>query len=163
MKPLPTIDALRERFAYDRESGALTTKRASGKIPVGGQIGYVAGIGYLYVHWADGHRLLVHRVAWAIETGAWPTGQIDHMDGCKTNNRFSNMRDVPPRVNSENRRKALCTSKTKILGVSPNKGKFRAQISVGNKARYIGVFDTQGEAYNAYLRVKRVLHAGCTI
>jgi hypothetical protein len=43
------------------------------------------------------------RVAWAIAFGCWPKGEIDHINGVKTDNRLANLRDVPRAVNARNR------------------------------------------------------------
>lgn len=41
-----------------------------------------------------GRAYKAHRVGWAIHTGAWPVGDIDHIDGDPSNNRICNLRDV---------------------------------------------------------------------
>jgi len=52
-----------------------------------------------------GYHASAHRVAWAIHTGAWPTFDIDHLNGDPTDNRIDNMRDVTREINARNRRK----------------------------------------------------------
>ncbi len=59
----------------------------------------------------QGKQYLTHRVAWLLQHGFWPTGDIDHIDGNPENNRLENLRDVSHRVNLQNRKSA--TSKTK--------------------------------------------------
>ncbi|XUG57626.1 HNH endonuclease [Bordetella pertussis] len=36
--------------------------------------------------------------------GAWPTQNIDHVNGDRSDNRIANLRDVPQAVNMQNRR-----------------------------------------------------------
>lgn len=160
---VPTVEELSALFVYDPDSGVLNRTRRVGKYAVGTVAGSVAKNGYVYVCIPGGRKLLAHRVIWAMVTGAWPLHQVDHIDGHRTNNRIGNLRDVPHSMNNENNRHALPSSKTGLLGASPNCDKFRAQISVRGKARYIGLFASSEAAHAAYLAAKRSLHAGCTI
>jgi hypothetical protein len=49
------------------------------------------------------HPLRVHRVAWAIAYGEWPSGQIDHINGVRHDNRLANLRVVTNTENQRNR------------------------------------------------------------
>lgn len=160
-----TAERLRELLRYDPETGlftrlaAHTTKRL-GRVVKGGDNG--DGYGRVTL---DGSRYYLHRLAWLYMTGAWPTQEIDHCDGDKSNNRWSNLRDVPVQVNRQNRRSAERTSATQVLGVSvcARTGKFVAQITNHNRNVYLGRFKTAPEAHDAYIRAKRQMHAGCTL
>jgi len=46
-----------------------------------------------------------HRVAWAIYYGEWPKQIIDHINGEKSDNRITNLRDVSNSVNMRNTRR----------------------------------------------------------
>lgn len=59
---------------------------------------------------------MAHRIAWGINYGRLPTKQIDHIDGCGTNNRISNLRDVSGHENHRNM-KLFKNNKTGIPGV----------------------------------------------
>ena len=48
-------------------------------------------------------RLLAHRVAWAIYYGVWPEDCIDHINGDRSDNRISNLRDANKSTNGMNR------------------------------------------------------------
>jgi HNH endonuclease/AP2 domain len=103
-------------------------------------------------------------VAWLIVYGAWPSKNIDHINGVKTDNRIANLRDVSQSINGENRAAPRKSTRSGFLGVTKDKdGKFRAQISVGGKNTHLGVFAVAEEAFAAYLSAKRRLHVGCTI
>ena len=74
---------------------SLSTSKQGGKIvnSKGKVIGTRDRYGYL-VYNILGKQYKVHRLVWLLETGKWPSGVIDHIDGIKDNNRFSNLRDT---------------------------------------------------------------------
>lgn len=84
-----------------------------------------------------------HRVIWAIVTGDWPEGDVDHIDGDRTNNRLANLRDVSRQENLRNGGK-LPSNSTGVTGVYRNTHttKFSAKISVNNKSVHLGYFET---------------------
>jgi hypothetical protein len=43
-----------------------------------------------------------HRLAWYLHYGVWPIGEIDHINGIKTDNKISNLRDVSHIENMNN-------------------------------------------------------------
>lgn len=109
-----------------------------------------------------------HRLAWLYMNGEMPKFEIDHKDGNGFNNKYSNLRDVNSRINSENLRQARKSKKKYRLGVyeivsRKLKKPFTASIKVKGKAIFLGYFETEDQAYDAYLRSKRELHEGCTI
>lgn len=96
-------------------------------------------------------KLLAHRVAWALHFGEWPEGQIDHENGCKTDNRLENLRVVSNAENAMNS-KLREDNKSGIPGVwwAEDRQKWCAQIG-GSKGRRksLGRFDTLEEAAKA--------------
>ena len=50
----------------------------------------------------DRRMLYAHRAAVAIQQGAWPDGEIDHINRCKSDNRAENLRVVSHRENRLN-------------------------------------------------------------
>jgi hypothetical protein len=58
----------------------------------------------------------------------------------------------------QNQRRAHQGNVLGILGVSRSRSKYKAQIRVNGKRRYLGTFDTEKEADAAYLAAKKVLH-----
>jgi hypothetical protein len=97
--------------------------------------------------------------------GAWPSGDIDHINGQKTDNRIENLRDVTRTINSENRRGSNTNTATGYLGVSVHarSGKYRARIRAKGRLISLGLFLLPEEAHAAYISAKRDLHFGCTI
>ncbi|MEJ1933732.1 HNH endonuclease, partial [Nostoc sp. NIES-2111] len=126
--------------------------------------GYDAGKGYLMLR-ADGVLYMLHRVAWLIAAGRWPVGQIDHINGIRSNNRLANLRDVTSGENMQNMRRAQVRNQCGLLGVSqePRTQRWVSRIQVDGRQQHLGTFATAEEAQRAYLRAKRQLHPKCTI
>lgn len=142
-----------ELLHYEPETGLFTWKTSRGKVSAGAEAGHVQA-GYRKVT-IDKLQIKLHRLAWFMTKGAWPTGQIDHIDGDKLNNRISNLRDVPMSINMQNR-----YAQRKTTGLPQGVrhgfgGKFIASIQVG-------IFATAEEAGAAYMNAKRLIHEGCT-
>ena len=95
-------------------------------------------------------RLKSHRVIYAMAHGRWPKGQIDHIDGVKTNNKIENLRDVSPSQNARNM-PLRTDNKTGISGITFHKRskKWQCQLRDGGTDKYIGSFDTLGGAIAA--------------
>lgn len=150
------FDAASRLFAYEAGTGLIRWRVSTNlRIRVGDAAGCVDGHGYVRITIAlDGARrrsLAAHRVAWLLAHGAWPAGEIDHINGVKTYNRLANLRDVSRSANGMNRVRADRDSSTGLLGASRHKsGKFLAQIRQGGQYRYLGLHATPEEAHKAY-------------
>lgn len=94
-----------------------------------------------------------HRVAWAIETGAWAVSEIDHIDGNRSNNRWSNLRLVDYSGNRQNMKK-YSTNKSGVVGATFRRGGWEVTISVCGKRLYVGRFRTIEEAGQARLEAE---------
>jgi hypothetical protein len=156
---------LLELFTYNKRTGLF--KR---RVTIAGQFnrGDIAGtktkLGYVQLT-IDGQRYYAHRLAWFYVHRRWPTGQIDHRAGIRSDNRFKNLRDVSLTTNRQNQRQAHSDSQTGFIGVTFNKhrGKFQAQLCANGVRPSLGYFVTAPAAHRAYVRAKRKLHAGCTL
>lgn len=159
-----TAERLRQLLKYCPETGIFHwINRPSARV----HGGTVAGTkskkdGYIRIK-INKNSYLAHRLAWLHFYGYFPEKIIDHIDGSRSNNAISNLRDATPSINAQNIKASSAKTKSPYLGVSKIGNKFQAQIRVNKKLKYIGMFETAAEAYEAYLREKRLHHEGCTI
>lgn len=153
-----TAQRLRELVHYDPATGAMTRHSTGATLATKMPQGHLRGS-------VDGVEYLLHRLAWLYMTGEWPSGEIDHIDGDGSNNRWANLRDTTKRTNQQNRRRANKNSKSGLLGASwrKDRGHWTARILVGKRYMYLGRFETAEEAHAAYVEAKRIHHAGCTL
>jgi hypothetical protein len=159
-----TADRAKEVFS-DNGRSLLWMAPTARRNKRGQLAGTVRPDGYMQVCVA-GKLYLAHRVLWLMRTGEWPAGEVDHINGDKTDNSPSNLREVSKSGNMQNIRQAFSSnSSTGLLGVSVEKktGKFYARICVDGKQKTLGTFDCPKDAHFAYLDAKRRLHGTCSI
>lgn len=95
-----------------------------------------------------------HRVAWFLKTGQWPLDQIDHKNGIKDDNRWSNLRAANNAQNQANGK--LPKSNTSgFKGVyhrfGATKNPYEASVRVNGKLIHLGSFPTPERAHAAYV------------
>lgn len=102
-----------------------------------------------------------HRVAWAWMTGEWPKHEIDHINGVRDDNRWSNLQHVTRFENQQNQHALHADRKHgKLRGACRCKftGRWQAHIVANGKQFNLGRYDTEIEAHQAYLAAKLRLH-----
>jgi hypothetical protein len=156
-----TAEFVRSILDYDPETGVLRwkVKRRHNALP-GTEAGKLHQLGYRRIK-IDRREYAAHRLAWLIAYGRWPDGQVDHINGIRDDNRLANLREATPSENMQNRNRSDAGSKTGALGVTVTSGKkYQAQIKIGGKSHYLGIYDTPEKASRVYKMFKRVLHPG---
>ncbi len=152
----------RVRELFDYRDGALYWRKPSNRHstgPVGTPSGDPSKPGgqrlQVQVKLGTNRRcaVYVHRAVWAWHHGAWPVGQVDHINGDVNDNSIENLRVVGQRENSQNVRRS---------GVSYDKRKaerpWRARIMTNGRSISLGYFDTRAEAETEYHRAKLIYH-----
>jgi len=135
-------------FTYDPESGEVFSH--TGKLCTA-----VSSTGYKNCGTTiDGKKIGVscHQLAWYLMTNEIPD-IIDHIDGDRSNNKFSNLRSITKRKNNFNRKN--------VKGYDYHKGRNKcwcARIEVDGKRINLGYFYTEEEAKQAYLDAKKIYH-----
>lgn len=136
-------------LSYEPNSGRVTWTQRRGKAIPGKQAGTLDKDGYLQAV-VLGRPVKVHRLAWFMHFGVWPDGEIDHINGCRTDNKISNLRVVSRMRNCQNLHK-LAKNETGFPGVAKQStGKFGAKVKFDNKSFWLGTFDTAEDASAAY-------------
>lgn len=159
-KSLPPLAELKEWLRYDANTGKFFwVKRPAQTVRAEDVAGSKDGNGYVRIR-IKGTEYLAHRLAWLFAKGEDPLERfIDHLNCDRGDNRIENLRIVDHKENNRNRRKAKGTS-SKFKGVSWNAktGKWTSQIYAQGRQRYLGSFDIEEDAHEAYRRAAIELH-----
>lgn len=149
-----------ELLSYDPETGILKwLKFRGGPTAKSGSVaGYKRKDGYNQVR-VKMKMFKTHRLIWFYVHGEWPSGEIDHINGIKDDNRLCNLREATRGQNVRNigRRKSNTTG---FIGVTKNTrgGKWSARISFNGNLYNIGSFETPELAHAAYCEKAKELH-----
>jgi len=118
-------------------------------------------MGYKRIHFKVNKKryaFLLHRLVYWLHNRDWDImdssndNSIDHIDGDKLNNNIENLRVVTHQENQWNQ--------TRAKGCYWNKRekKWKADITLNRKTIYLGTFDKEIDARNAYLEAKKKYH-----
>lgn len=177
-KALPSPEVLRQLLRYEPETGKLfwlprgaewfptndprgsqwsanrwnTRHAGTEALGTSNAIGYKTGC-------LLGQSFSAHVVIWALVSGAWPTGDIDHINMDIKDNRLSNLRLASRAENMRNKR-ARRDNKSGLKGVTLHEktGKWMAKITVNGRSFYLGLFLTPELAHAAYSEAALRLH-----
>lgn len=99
-----TFEQLSSVLKYDPQSGEIVwIKRPANRVFIGKEAGAMKD-GYKVIRYGRANYR-AHRLAWLLMTGAWPKESIDHINGDRSDNRWSNLREADPSENMWNQRK----------------------------------------------------------
>lgn len=157
------LDQLRARLHYDQLTGAFTWNNFSGRMKHGGNrrhggpAGSLNNVGYIQI-WIDGQSYKAHRLGWFYVHGEWPSGQIDHINGNRADNRIVNLREATHSQNCANSGKTK-KNRSGVRGVSwrGDRRRWRARINYQGKKFHLGYFHSIDEAAEHYRQAARQL------
>ena len=139
---------LKELFDYDQTSGKLVWKRPlSKRIKKGDFAGSIHSRGYTHVG-IFGKTYKAHRLIWLYMTGSWPTLDIDHIDGNRSNNAWKNLRQCTRDRNCQNQ--VAKNPKSGFKGVVQRGNSFMVRIRTKGKYHHVGSYPSAEEAAQAY-------------
>jgi hypothetical protein len=141
--------SIKEYLEYCPTSGIITWKKqASSSARVGAKAGCRAN-GYIQVRFM-GKLHYAHRLAYLLMMDKFPDGEIDHINGKRSDNRWDNLRVVTSTENQRN----TAQSKNNTSGVTgvcwdKRKNKWMAKIQVDRRYLFLGYFTEIAEAASA--------------
>lgn len=157
-KPLSQT-TLKSVIHYNPHTGDFTWIAEPHRGPkgrLGKTCGQDNGRGYLHTTINCG-RYYLHRLAFLYMTGEWPE-TVDHIDRCRSNNRWDNLRSVSLSQNLLNKGR-LPRNTSGYRGVSEHRpGTWRARIQAGGVSLYRGGFSTPQAASAWYEAKAKQLH-----
>lgn len=154
-----TVERLSELLDYDQRTGEFMWKVNRGRLArAEGKAGNYDRAGYKRVC-IDGVRYSAHRLAWLHTYGVWPSGEIDHINRIKDDNRICNLREVTRSQNIQNSG-LKSTNTSGHRGVTWHKAtnKWLAKICIHGKSRHLGLFIHIEDAIDVYVKAASTCH-----
>lgn len=145
-----TAEELRHLLDYDVWTGEFKWKvAASRRVKVGAVAGHVNCHKYRVIG-INGVHYRAHRLAYLYVNGYFPSNEVDHINGVRDDNRWSNLREATGEENHRNQ-KLYRNNLSGVTGVSYNShcDRWIAKICVGGKWSSLGGFKTLDEAASA--------------
>jgi hypothetical protein len=145
---------LKNLLDCDPSTGILRWRRSYNRSALAGMVaGHLKPNGYVCIRIRQKYYR-VHRIVWLYEHGEWPSGDLDHINGDKSDNRISNLRVATASQNQANA-KLSKRNVAGLKGVSEERGRWRARIKLHRKTINLGYFATALEAHSAYAEAAR--------
>jgi hypothetical protein len=155
---MPDLKRVLALLCYEPKTGVFTRRVSTGGQQAGSVCGSIDSRGYVQIK-IDGKCHLAHRLAWLVMTGEWPSGEVDHVNFLRADNRFANLRHCTRALNAQHR-SAYKNNSSGFPGVSFDKkaGKWRAYIRVEGRLLYLGFYDSAAAANEKRIQAKSLHH-----
>lgn len=148
---------LKESLSYDPDSGLFHWNKKSKPFKKNGHkpAGSASSNGYVYITFQK-QKYLAHRLAFYFAEGRLPDRgvDVDHINGIRSDNRFSNLRLC---CRSNNLANSNLSKGDLPRGVQKNGSGFMARIKRKNQTLYLGTFANAKDAGDAYLAARESL------
>lgn len=155
----PLLTRLRESFVVKEDGSLLWIKPPKNHPDLMGQsAGTPTPNRHGKVYWLvqiDGRKYRRAQIVFYMVNGAWPTPQVDHIDGNSTNDRPSNLRVATQTQNAWNHKSRAKRSPLPMGVRQAVFGRYVARISVNKAHLTIGTFDSPEMASRAYQEARR--------
>lgn len=151
-----TYSNLSSVFDYNSKTGIIRWKVSNGKsVKEGDEAGYIRYDGYRNISYKY-KNIPAHHIAWLFITGNFPEKHIDHINGNRSDNRETNLREVTFKENHKNK-KLPENNKSGVIGVSMymKSLKWQSQIRVNGKQIHLGYYEDFEEAVKVRLEAEK--------
>ena len=153
-------EKLLDLLNYNADTGRFNLKRQMCRWPKGMVVGFNRKDGYRDVS-VCGRRYLEHRLAWFYVHGTWPSEQIDHINGSRSDNRICNLREATKSENMSNN-PGHYTRRSSHRGVAcrcdGGEEKWYAQIRKGGKTVKVSGLRSEADAIKVRLELEAEYH-----
>lgn len=151
---IPEPNILRQLLRYNSSTGKFFWRKREGSPQFSARYAGKEALtslrhGYMFGEIFN-KPVAAHRVAFTIYYGRHPSGEVDHINGDRSDNRISNLREVTRTINARNMKKSAA-NKSGVTGVSFYKatGKWQSRIMSDGKYLHLGYFDRFDDAVSA--------------
>jgi hypothetical protein len=136
-----TQSELKSQIHYDSKTGLFTWLKNKSTVKVGNVAGCLKKDGYIHIKF-NNKTYPAHRLSWLYVYGHMPNYYLDHINGCPSDNRITNLREATASQNSHNV-KITCRNTSGIKGIYWHKKskKWIAKVSVNKQSKYLGSFN----------------------
>lgn len=137
-----TQNELKELLEYNVDTGIFTWKINKSPMRSGNIAGSVAKDRYTNIQ-INKKIYKAHRLAWLYVYGSFPNKCIDHINGNRSDNKISNLREANHSQNGMNK-KMQSNNTSGVRGVYWNRNvkKWHAEVRLKGKRIYLGLFDS---------------------
>lgn len=153
-----TRERVIELLSYDPATGEIRWRVDRQRARKGEIAGIVCPTHGYRIIGIDYGRYRASRLAWLIMTGEFPENVLDHVDRCRTNDSWANLRQATVKQNAEN--KGISDKNTSgVRGVSwiASRKKWAAHITHAGKAYNLGRYATKEDAISARKAAEKVM------
>lgn len=152
---------LRKLFSYNPDTGVIVRLVAAGNCTAG-EIVAAMDRDYIYVRvtWGGRKRKIYgHVLAWVLHYGTYPSRKVGHLNDDPSDNRLKNLTERCDHHHSRNRRMGS-NNRSGAKGVSwdPRRQRWKVEITVNYKNKFIGRFADKEQALAAYTAASQEYH-----
>lgn len=145
-----SYEQVANELRYDPETGHLFWRVRKQRRDVTEPAGCLNHDGYRKVG-VLGVTFQAHRLAWLLHTRSWPSMMLDHINGNRDDNRIANLREVTHSQNHQNRNITKRGKNLAGIYYRKAKNKYDAGIIFEGKYKWLGSYDNELDAHNAYI------------
>lgn len=153
-----TQEELKRRLNYDPETGIFRWADVQRGYSKGSIAGSPEKKGYIGIK-VGKRTYKAHRLAWLYMTGEWPEQFLDHINGIKGDNRWSNLRQANGSENQFNHRvRSDNTSGIKGVSWSKRRRAWVCSVAIKGKSKYLGQARSLEEARIKVMNGRVMMH-----